>query len=105
MPSIRTGVTIRSLIVYGEDTAVTYSVYDVTIATGTPTLLGSGTVGTLLDITDFSNGNQDSYLVLRFAATTTTQTLYGGRLFSDDAGLLIEDLPLLPRDFVVNDDG
>jgi len=91
--------------VYGEDSAVTFSVYSVAVATGTSTLLGSGTVGTLLDITDFTTGNQANYMVIRFAASTTAQTIYGGLLFKDAGATLFEDMGLTPRDFIVNNDG
>jgi hypothetical protein len=105
MPQVARSTTIRSLIVYGEDTGVTYDVYSVAVSTGAATLLGSGTVGTLLDITDFSSGDADNYLALRFAASTTAQTIYGGKLFRQDGGTQTADLGLRPQDFLVNDDG
>ena len=104
IPTITKNKTVASVIVYGEDTAVTYSVYSVALSTGTPTLLGSGTVGTLLDITDFTSGNQADYLLFRFAASTTSQTIYGGQLFTDDLGTAYEFDSLTPVHFFVNDD-
>ncbi|MHC5209261.1 MAG: hypothetical protein ACYTG2_00915 [Planctomycetota bacterium] len=98
-------LTVASLIVYGEDTAVTFDVYSVAVATGVATSLGSGTVGTLLDITDFTSGDQDDYMVLRFAASTTAQTIYGGKLFALDNGTSTLDQGIRPQDFLVNDDG
>ncbi|MHC5209259.1 MAG: FG-GAP-like repeat-containing protein [Planctomycetota bacterium] len=105
VPDLPSNSTIRSLIVFGEDTAVTYDVYSVSIATGAPLALGSGTVGTMLDIVDFTSGQTENYLVLRFAASTTSQTIFGGRLFRDDIGTQVHSVGILPQDFLVNDDG
>lgn len=105
IPDVKSASTVKSVIVYGEDTAVTFSVYSVAVTTGAATLLGSGTVGTLLDITDFVCGDQDNHLVLRFAASTTAQTIYGGKLYEDDAGTTVHELGLTPRHFLVNNDG
>jgi hypothetical protein len=105
MPRVDGSATIRSLIVYGEDAGVTYSVYSVAVATGVPTLLGSGTVGTTLDITDFAASSQSNYLLLTFVASTTSQTLFGGKLFTDDSGILPYANGILPSDFMLNDDG
>jgi hypothetical protein len=103
IPPVTASATIKSVIIHGEDSAVTYSVYSVAMSTGTPTLLGSGTVGTLLDITDFTAASHANYLLIRFAASTTTQTIYGGRMFTDDAGTVVHDRAILPGDFGVSD--
>jgi hypothetical protein len=105
IPVIKDGITIKSVMVYGEDTAVTYTVYSVAVSTGVATSLGNGTVGTLLDITDFTSGTQDDYLAIRVAASTTSQTIYGGKLYTDDSGTTVDGAGLTPRDFLVNDDG
>jgi hypothetical protein len=102
-PETNRNSVIRSLIVYGEDTSVTYDVYSVAMSTGTPTLLGSGTVGTLLDITDFVTLDYDNYLLLRFAASTTAHTIYGGKLFGMDTGTPTGGV-IRPQDFFGNDD-
>ena len=39
IPKTKANVTIMSVIAYGEDTTVTYSVYSVAVATGVSTLL------------------------------------------------------------------
>ena len=104
-PEVAKGVTIGSLIVHGEDTAVTFTAYSVAISTGTPTSLGSGTVGTLLDITDYTNSDSTTYLVLRVdVASTTADTIYGAILYTDSTGTTSSSRPLSPGDFHVNDD-
>ena len=60
---------------------------------------------TMLDIVDFTSGQTENYLVLRFAASTTSQTIFGGRLFRDDIGTQVHSVGILPQDFLVNDDG
>ena len=82
---------------------MTYDVYSVAATTGVATSIGSGTVGTLLDITDFFTGEYDNYMVLRFAASTASQTIYGGKLFGMNDGTAA-GVGILPQDFVVNDD-
>ena len=104
IPALEANSTIRSVIVFGEDTGVTYEVYSVNISKGKPSLLGSGVIGTHLDIRNFNTGNQERYLLFRFDASTSAQTIFGGRLFSDEAGMVTTDVGLTPRDFIVNDD-
>ena len=92
------------MIVYGDDTSLNITVYSVDVTTGTATSLGSGTVGTLLDITDH-NGLATIYLMIRVdVAATTTNTIYGGVLYIDDSGSVPSTFNLTPKDFLVNDD-
>jgi hypothetical protein len=104
IPPVFNETSIRSVLVYGEDPTVTYSVYSVSLVTGVSTLLGSGTVGTLLDITDFQADNQVNYLLFRFAASATTHTIYGGNLYRGDTGVLLSNFGLHPSHFLVNND-
>ncbi|MHC5209263.1 MAG: FG-GAP repeat domain-containing protein [Planctomycetota bacterium] len=104
IPVTPRNATLRSLTVYGEDPSVTYDVYSVAVETGTPTLLGSGTVGTLLDISDFITTNYDNYMLLRFDASATSQTIYGGKMFGEDTGTPTAGV-IRPQDFIVNNDG
>ena len=99
------GENVASMILFGQDTSVTYSVYSVSLGTGTSSLLGNGTVGTLLDITNFNTTANTAYMMIRVnVSNTTTQTIYGGRMFKDDAGTAITQSAIVPRDFMVNDD-
>ena len=79
------GQTVKSVILYGDDSSTTFTVFRVAVGTGTPTSLGSGTVGELLNIDDFSSSNNASYLLIQVDVTNaTTQTIYGGFLFGKD---------------------
>jgi len=89
---------------------VTFTVYQVDVTTGNSTSLGSGTVGTLLDITDFqSTDNQHYMMMIVDTSHANADTIYGGRLvkvnnappfsstdYSNDV--------ITPRHFMVNDD-
>jgi len=104
-PRVSQGDTIASLIVHGEDSGVTITVYSVAIATGTPTSLGTGSVGTLLDITDYTNSDSTTLLMIRVdVADATSDTIYGAILYTDDSGTTSSPLPVSPADFLANDD-
>ena len=98
---VASGSTVGSMILYGDDNTVTYSVYSVDLTTGTPTLLGSGTVGTSLDFVDYTATLNDYLLVRVDVADPTGDTIFGGVL--DDAGGT-PSLRLSPDRFLVNDD-
>ncbi len=95
------GTTIGSTILYGEDTSVTFSVYSVDLTTGTPTLLGSGTVGTSLDHTDYTASLTDYLVLIVDVASTTADTIYGGVL-SDATATQVQRVS--PAAFLANDD-
>jgi hypothetical protein len=77
------GAVVGAVTVYGEDSGVAVEVYQVALATGTRTLLGSGTVGTPVDSIDHT-GSLDSYLLLRVDASTSAQTVFGAQLHGAD---------------------
>jgi hypothetical protein len=66
-------------------------------------LVSSGPNVALLDITDFQSGEQEAYMLYRFDASSTSQTIYGGKIYRDDIGVTPHGLGLLPNDFLVND--
>jgi hypothetical protein len=104
-PTVPLGETVASLILRGQNTSVTFTVHSVVISTGVATSLGSGTVGTLLNITDFTNATNTEYLLVRVnVSDPTSHTIFGGTLFKNDGGTSVTQNALLPKDFLVNDD-
>jgi Collagen triple helix repeat (20 copies) len=77
------GITVGALTVFGEDAGVAVELYRVALASGTRTLIGSGTVGVTLDCTDHV-GNLNEYLLVRIDASTSAQTIYGAQLHGAD---------------------
>lgn len=104
-PPITNVQPVASLVLHGDDPTVTYTVYQVHIVTGSPVVLGTGTVGTLLDITDFGQGPDGSlYLLIEVDVTSpSAETIYGGMLYSDNAGTVPIFAPLTPHEFFVDD--
>jgi hypothetical protein len=102
-PQFRRAETCASLIVFGENSAVTYQVFNVDSTTGSPSLLGSGTMNTLLDISDYVQSTNSKYLVIKvFVTDLDNDTVYGGVLYKNDAGTLELDFGLTPKDFLRN---
>lgn len=104
IPEMTGNATVRSIILYGSDPSVTFEVYNVEVRTGTPTLLGTGNVGTLLDIQDFFSRDFHHYLLIKVDSSMTSQPVFGGRLFRNNTGTLASNTGLTPRDFMINDD-
>jgi len=105
MPAIELNQPVRSLILHGQNSSVSFTVYQVDLTTGTPTSLGTGNVGTLLDITDFQDATNTQYLLIRVdVSNANSHTLFGGVLYTDDAGTSPTTFSLRPVDFLINDD-
>jgi Collagen triple helix repeat (20 copies) len=77
------GTTIGSAIVYGENVADTVDVIRVNMTTGTPTVIGSGVVGSVVQFTDFAPTVND-YVMLRVNASGSSDTVYGAHVNGAD---------------------
>lgn len=77
------GLTLGSVRVFGESSAVSYELFRVNLTTGTPTSLGSAAVNSALDFADFAPG-LDDYLALRLSASSTAHTSFGAQLHAAD---------------------
>ena len=95
---------VASTLILGQDTSVPVSIYSVDMIGGVSTLLGTGTVGTLIDHVDFFNNPATTlYLVIKIETShATDDTIYGGILYSDlGSSELNWNIP--PANFVVVD--
>ena len=97
---------VTGLIILGQDNTVPVSVYSVNMLDGSPTLLGTGTVGTHVDIVDFINNPPTSlYLLIKVGVThPTSQTIYGGVMYGDAGFAEESDFILRPTDFFTDND-
>jgi hypothetical protein len=86
---VPTGERIGSAIVYGSDPGLAYEVCRVELASGARTVLGSGFVGSLLDLEPEHVGSAGDYLLVLLAPSAPGQRIYGGLLNGpDQAGTL-----------------
>jgi len=73
------GMTATAVMVYGEDTASTVAVYSCEIDDGTTlTSLGSGTIGTEVNITDEAYSTTNYLAITVNQGSTTTDEIFGG---------------------------
>ncbi|MEM7310854.1 MAG: hypothetical protein AAF682_29555 [Planctomycetota bacterium] len=73
------GEIVGGIRLWGSDPAITYDVFAVHMPTGSPTLLGGGSVGDFADLTDYAASDVD-YLLVRVNVTSPAQRVYGGVL-------------------------
>jgi hypothetical protein len=102
-PQFRRTDTCASLIVFGENPGITYQVFNVDAVTGSPALLGSGTMNTLLDISDYVQSSNNKYMMIKvFVTDIDNDTVFGGVLYKNDPGTIELDFGLTPKDFLLN---
>lgn len=97
---------VSGMIILGEDSTVPVTVYSVNMVDGSSTLIGSGTVGSFVDIVDFINNPPTTlYLLIKVGVThPTAQTIYGGVLYGNAAATEESDFILRPTDFHADND-
>ena len=59
------GQTVGGIQLFGDDPSVAYDVFAVHVPTGKPTLLGSGTLGPVVNLQDYTASELDYLLVRR----------------------------------------
>ncbi len=79
------GGTASAIHLFGNDPTVTFDAFAVYIPTGQPIPLGSGTIGTLLDVVDYTASDAD-YLLIRVNVTSATQRIFGGLIYAPNEG-------------------
>ena len=73
-------IVVGSTVLYGKDSSVTWDLYSVKIATGTPTHLGTGTVNSTLDHADYTASGSEYLLVLVHVNSGPGQTIFGAHV-------------------------
>lgn len=79
------GETVGGIQLFGSDPAVTYDVFAVHVPTGKPTLLGSGALGAVVNLQDYTSDALD-YLLVRVHVTAPAQRIFGGLVFRPAVG-------------------
>jgi hypothetical protein len=79
------GQTVGGIQLFGDDPSVAYDVFAVHVPTGKPTLLGSGTLGPVVNLQDYTASELD-YLLVRVNVTSAAQRVFGGVVYRPATG-------------------
>jgi hypothetical protein len=78
------GTTVGGIQLFG-DAALAFDVFAVHVPTGHPVPLGSGTLGAVVDLQDYTASHLD-YLLVRVHVTSAAQRVFGGVVFAPATG-------------------